>query len=145
LKGVSAIIAVILIVMIVVSLVGLTWTWFNGLINNLQSSTSNATTTATTALGMQASIEVAKFYPGAYPLNYVNATIRNTGTLDINIGKFGVYIDGVFCPSYVPNSGKISPGSTATINITNSTPACPNKVLKITIENGLEDYKTITC
>ncbi len=131
--------------MIVVSLIGLTYTWFFGLISHLQDTTSNATATATTKLGMKANIEVAKFYPGAYPLNYVNATIRNSGTMNLDIGKLGVYINGVFCPTYVPNSGKISPGYTATISITNATPACPDKVLKVTIESGLEDYKTITC
>lgn len=140
-RGVSSIIAVILILMIVVSLVALTWTWFTRLFNNLASSASNATTTATTSLGIEANIEAAKFYSPTF----VNATIRNTGTIDIDLSKLGIFVDGSFCPLYAPNSGKISPGLTATVNITNATAACSNKVLKITFESGFEDYTTITC
>ena len=139
-KGVSAIIAIILILMIVIALAALAYTWFTGIFSSLTTSATNATTTATTAMGMQIRIEAAKNYG-----SYVNATIRNIGTVDIDQSKFGVYIDGSLCPTYDPNTGKISPGFTTTINITNTTAACPNKVLKISIETGLEDYKTITC
>jgi len=144
-KGVSAIIAIILILMIVVALAALAYTWFTGIFASLTTSATNATATATTAMGMQIRIEAAKFYDTPY--NHVNATIRNTGTIEIDPSKFGVYIDGSLSPDYeYYPPGKISPGSTTTIMVNNTTSAaCPNKVLKITIESGLEDYKTITC
>ncbi len=140
-KGVSAIIAIILILMIVVALAALAYTWFTGIFAGLTTSVTNATTTATTAMGMQIRIEAARFYPNTF----VNATIRNTGTVDFNVGRLGIYIDGDLEPTYEPDTGTIAPGDTITINITNTTAACPNKVLKISIETGLEDYKTITC
>ena len=139
-KGVSAIIAIILILMIVVALAALAYTWFTGIFGSLTTSASNATSTATTAMGMQVRIEVARFYPSIS----VNATLRNTGTVNIDMGKLGIYVDGS-SSTYVPNSGILYPGLTATINITNSTAACNNKILKVTLESGLEDYKTITC
>jgi len=141
-KGISAIIAIILILMIVVALAALAYTWFTGIFASLTRSASNATTTATTAMGMQIRIEAAKYYPGVG----VNATIRNTGTIDIDPNKFGVYIDGSLHTTYDSEpSTKMSAGDTVTINMTNNTDACPNKVLKVSIETGLEDYKTITC
>jgi len=141
-KGISAIIAIILILMIVVALAALAYTWFTGIFATLTTSATNATTTATIAMGMQIRIEAAKFYSPSW----VNATIRNTGTVDFDTGKLGIYIDGNLEQTYYASpSGKISPGSITTVNITNTTAACPNKVLKISIETGLEDYKTITC
>ncbi len=143
-KGVSAIIAIILILMIVVALAALTYTWFTGIFGSLTTSASNATTTATTALGMKFEIERAKFYDTPY--NHVNATIRNKGTLDIDPSKFGIYIDGSLSPEYTYPYSKISPADSIDILINNTTSAaCSNKVLKITIETGLEDYKTISC
>jgi len=143
-KGVSAIIAIILILMIVIALAALAYTWFSGIFSTLTNSATNATTTATTAMGMQIQIEAAKYYTGGP--GSVNTTIRNTGTVDFDTTRLAIYIDGSLCPTYaaVP-SGKIPVGSTTTINITNTTNACPNKALKITLESGLEDYKTITC
>jgi flagellin-like protein len=139
-RGVSAIIAIILILMIVVALAALAYTWFTGIFGSLTTSATNATATATTAMGMQVRIEAAKSYGSS-----VNATIRNTGTVNVDISKLGVYVDGSLCPNYAPNTSTITPGLTKTINITNTTAACPNKVLKITIESGFEDYKTIIC
>ncbi|NIM46691.1 MAG: hypothetical protein GTN40_00850 [Candidatus Aenigmarchaeota archaeon] len=145
-KGISAIIAIILILMIVVALAALAYTWFTGIFASLTTSAANATTTATTAMGMQIRIEAAKFFET--PSHQVNATIRNTGTVDVDPNKFGVYIDGsLHTSTYYDSepSTKIPPGGTVTINITNTTAACPNKVLKVSIETGLDDYKTITC
>ena len=143
-KGVSAIIAIILILMIVVALAALAYTWFSSIFSSLTTTTSNATSTATTSMAMEFRIETAKFYGGSF----TNATIRNIGTVNFDVGKLGVYIDGTLS-SYTNNtSGNyLSPGLTATINITNSTPtqACPNKVLLITLENGLQDSRTISC
>lgn len=139
-KGVSAIIAIILIVMIVVALAALAYTWFTSIFSSLTTSATNATSKATTSMGMQIRIEAAKSYG-----TYVNSTFRNIGTVNINMGKLGVYIDGSLCPSYDPPTGTLSPGNTLTINITNTTAACPNKVLKITVESGFSDYTTITC
>ena len=142
-KGVSAIIAIILILMIVVALSALAYTWFSGIFTSLTATTSNATSQATTAMAMQFRIEAAKFYPSSW----VNATIRNIGTVNFDIGKLGVYVDGQLS-IYVPNTSyMLPPGQTITINITNSTPtqACPNKVLAITLESGLQDSRTISC
>ena len=140
-KGVSAIIAIVLLVMISVSLAGLAWVWFFGISNLLTNSATNATEEATARMGMQARLETARFYAPTY----VNATIRNTGTVDINLTRLGIFIDGFLTTTYTPNTGKIAPGEISTINITNATPACTDKVLKITFPNGVEDYKTISC
>ncbi|NIO44305.1 MAG: hypothetical protein GTN36_02015 [Candidatus Aenigmarchaeota archaeon] len=143
-KGISAIIAIILILMIVVALAALAYTWFTGIFATLTTSATNATTTATTAMGMQIKIEAAR-----YNGTYVNATIRNTGTVNINPNRFGVYVDGSLhldTEYDVEPSTSIPPGDTVIIgNLANNTAACPNKVLKVSIETGLEDYYTITC
>lgn len=140
-KGVSAIISIVLLVMISVSLAGLAWIWFFGITNALQNSAVNATETATNRMGMAARIETAKFYP----VTWVNATIRNTGTVDIDLSKLGIFIDGYLSTVYAPNTSKLAPGSIVTINITNTTPACADKVLRITFPNGVDDYRTISC
>jgi flagellin-like protein len=139
-KGVSEIISIILIVMIVVSLAGLTWTWYTGIIGTVTMANTNATSTATTALGTQMRIEAAKYTAG-----YVNATMRNTGTVDIDLSKLGTYVDGSLSYPYTPNTSKLSPGYTVNIRITNKTLACDNKILKITLDSGYEDYRTISC
>lgn len=140
-KGISAIISIILLVMISVSLAGMAWLWFYGITNTLSQSATSATETATTKMGMQGRIEVARFYPNTW----VNTTIRNTGTVDIDLSKLGIFIDGIQSTTYAPNTGTISPGATATINVTNTTAACTDKTLKITFPNNLEDYITISC
>jgi FlaG/FlaF family flagellin (archaellin) len=140
-KGVSAVIAIILILMIVVALTALAYTWFREIFGGLTVSANNATSTATTSLSMKMRIDVVKYYPGFG----VNATIRNIGTVDIDMSKLGIYIDGSYCPVYAPSSGKLTPGLTNTIKITNTTAACYYKVLKVSLETGFEDYKTITC
>jgi FlaG/FlaF family flagellin (archaellin) len=140
-RGVSAIISIILIVMIVVALGGMTYTWFRGMVGSLSESAENATSTATNTLGMRAELEAVKYYSA----NKVNATIRNSGTVNINKSKIGAFVDGKYCPVYTPNSGILSPGAVETFSITNTTAACPNKVLKITVESGLESYRTIVC
>jgi flagellin-like protein len=139
-KGISAIISVILLVMISISLAGLAWVWFFNISNTLTTSATNETQAATNKLGMKAKIEVAQFYSA----NWVNATIRNIGTVNIDIAKLGIFVDGVLS-TYNPNTGILAPGSTITINITNATPACTGKVLEISFENGFEDYETIAC
>ncbi len=142
-KGVSAIIAIILILMIVVALSALAYTWFSGIFTSLTTTTSNATSTATTAMAMQFRIEAARV---ANSQN-VSATIRNIGTVNFDVGKLGVYVDGQLSV-YSPNAtgiNYVTPGQTATINITNTTAACPNKVLAITLESGLQDSRTISC
>jgi len=138
-KGVSAIIAIILLVMISVSLAGLAWVWFFSVSNTLKNTAANATNTATSIVSMEARIEAARFYP----TKWVNASFRNIGTVNISLAKLGVFIDGVLS-TYSPNTGMLSPGNVETINITNTTQAC-GKVLKITFENGFEDYRTVTC
>jgi flagellin-like protein len=139
-KGVSAIIAIILIVMIVVSLAGLTYTWFTGVIGGISSSATNATIEATNSMGMQMRIDNSRYFQG----NGVNVTIRNTGTVNINLANLGVYVDGRIS-SYAPETGKIAPGSTQTITVSNATAACPNKAVKITVESGYSDKMAITC
>jgi len=145
-KGVSAIIAIILILMIVVALAALAYTWFSGIFTSLTTTTSNATSTATTAMAMQFRIEAAKFYMCTGCIGgSVNATIRNMGTVNFDIGKISPYVDGQLS-WYVPNASySLSPGQTFAINITNWTSACPNKVLMITLESGLQDSRTISC
>ncbi len=140
-KGVSAIIAIILLVMISVSLAGLAWLWFFEITNTLENSVTNATESATSRIGTQGRIGVARFYPSTW----VNATIRNIGTVDIDLSKLGIFIDGVLSTTYTPNTGKLTPGSTITINITNTTAACTDKILKISFPSSIEDYKTISC
>ena len=140
-KGISAIISIILLVMISISLAGLAWVWFFNITNNLTTIATNATKEATNTMGMQARIEVAQFYSA----NWVNATIRNIGTVNIDVAKLGIFVDGVLSTIYSPNTGMLAPGSTITINITNATQACTGKVLKISFENGFEDYVTIAC
>ena len=139
-KGVSAIIAIILILMIVVALSALAYTWFSGIFSSLTTTTSNATSQATTAMAMQFRIEAAKSMNSAN----VSATIRNIGTVNLDVGKLGVYVDGMLS-SYAPNATMLNPGQTITLNITNATAACPNKVLAITLESGLQDSRTISC
>jgi FlaG/FlaF family flagellin (archaellin) len=139
-KGVSAIIAIILILMIVVALTSLTWTWFTGIFGGLQSSATNATSSATTTVNMEVRLEAARYYPGVG----VNATMRNTGTMNVNLSKLGMYVDGSLS-TYSPNSGNLAPDMTTTITVTNTTAACDYKVLKITLETGFEDYRTIKC
>jgi FlaG/FlaF family flagellin (archaellin) len=144
-KGVSAIIAIILILMIVVALSALAYTWFSGIFSNLTNTASNATNTATNAMGMQINIEAAKYY-GAAPIG-VNATIRNTGTINIDSTKVSTYIDGVLSTvntGGITPTGPIAPGATATFNIAATAASC-NKQVKITLESGLEDYRTISC
>ena len=140
-KGVSAIIAIILILMIVVALTALSYTWLTGVLGGLTASTNNATTNAMTTQNTKMRIEAVKYYPGIG----VNTTIRNIGTMNIDISKLGIYVDGSLCPAYNPNSGTLGPGLTKSINIVNTTAACYYKVLKITLETGFEDYKYITC
>jgi len=140
-KGVSAIIAIILILMIVVALSALAYTWFSGIFTSLTATTSNATSQATTAMAMQFRIEAARSANSAN----VSATIRNIGTVNFDVGKLGVYIDGSLS-AYGPNTSyMLPPGQTITFNITNGTAACPNKILKITLESGLEDSRAISC
>ena len=139
-KGVSAIISIILLVMISVSLASLSWLWFFGITNNLQNSATILTQKATTNVGLEARIEIAQFYSP----KWVNATIRNTGTVNIDLSKLGVFVNGVLS-TYIPNTGTISPGSTVTVNITNATLACTGKTLEISFESGFEDYETIIC
>lgn len=141
-KGVSEIISIILIVMIVVSLAGVTWTWYNGIVGTVTEANTNATSTATSALGTQMRIEAARYDAAR---RYVNVTIRNIGTVDIDLSKLGNYVDGSYCTTYTPNAGRVTPGETRTIGITNRTPACNNKIVKITLESGFEDYRTISC
>ena len=139
-KGVSAIIAIVLLVMITISLAGLAWLWIFNLSTVLENTVTNTTRRATENMGMQARIQVARFYP----IRWVNATILNTGTVDIDLSKLGIFIDDVLTINYVPNTSKIMPGGMETINITNTTAAC-NKVLRITFPSGVDDYKTISC
>ena len=141
-KGVSEIISIILIVMIVVSLAGVTWTWYNGIVTTVTEANTNATSTATSALGTQMRIEAAR-YDSVKRL--VNVTMRNIGTVDIDLSKLGTYVDGSFCATYTPNTGRLTPGDTRSIGITNTTAACKNKVVKITLDSGFEDYRTISC
>jgi flagellin-like protein len=140
-KGISAIISIILLVMISVSLAGLAWVWFFNISNNLMTSATSATQAATNKIGIKARIEVAQFYSP----NWVNATIRNIGTVNIDMAKLGIFVDSVLSTVYNPNTGMLTPGSTVTINITNATPACTGKVLEISFESGFEDYETIAC
>jgi len=139
-KGVSTIIAVVLILMIVVSLAALTFTWFTGIIDILTNTASNASSQATCSMAMKIEIENARYFSG----DSINSTIRNTGTIDVDISKLAFYIDGV-PSSFTPSTGKLSPGSIGNFNITNITPACQNKVIKVTHECGGEDYRTISC
>jgi hypothetical protein len=95
---------------------------------------------------MKFRIEAAKYYTGGW----VNATIRNIGTLKFDVGKLGAYVDepvGETPSVYSPNTtgNYLIPGQTININITNGTAACPNKTLIIVLESGLEESKTISC
>lgn len=141
-KGVSAIISIILIVMIVVALAGMTYTWFKGLVGTVAQSAENATSSATTSLGMSIQIIANSV---SYSSNKVNVTFRNTGTVNINLAKIGALINNTYCPTYSPNTGIMAPGAVQIISITNATAACPNKVLRLTTESGYEDYMTIAC
>ncbi len=76
--------------------------------------------------------------------SYTNVSIRNIGTARIDIGTLSVYIDGVLSP-YFPNAGYLLSGQLTTLKITNVTPACPNKILKINLQNGLEENIVIKC
>jgi hypothetical protein len=75
---------------------------------------------------------------------YVSATVRNTGTEDIK-EELEIAIDGKSCPTYNSNKDKILEGETATISITNTTAACPNKILTISIGDDSTASKIITC
>ncbi len=110
-----------------------------GLGSSLTSPTIPATELS--VMAMQFRIEDAKYYTDGW----VNATIRNIGVVNFDVGKLAVYVDGVLS-IYAPNAtgNYLSPGQTITLNITNGKAAC-SKVLVITLESGLQDSRTISC
>jgi hypothetical protein len=101
---------------------------------------SSAVTSTEAEMETQFTIEDARFYQGNF-----QAIIKNVGTVNFDSGKLAVYVDGILS-SYNPNvvGTDVTPGSTFTINITNTTPAC-GKVLSVTLESGLQMEKTVSC
>ncbi len=91
------------------------------------------------SMGMQITIEAAR----SKNLKDVEILIRNTGTSNVNLEKIEAFIDEE--PKNIKgNIGILKPGQTTSFNITEVTNPC-NKVLKIIIESGLENYGTIMC
>ncbi len=91
------------------------------------------------SMGMQITIESAR----SKTLKDVEVSIRNTGIVDINLEEIEAFIDEE--PKNIKgNIGILKPGQPTSFNITEVTNPC-NKVLKIIIESGLEDYATIMC
>jgi len=88
----------------------------------------------------QFDIEEAKYYK-----EYVNVTIKNKGTTIIDMKKLEIYIDEILANYTATPFDKLYVGEIATFIITNTTPVCPNKILKIRLESGLEDLKIINC
>ena len=162
-KAISSIIAIILILMIVVALAALAYTWFTGIFSSLTGTVSTSVGTTTTAMGTSFKIEnVINVTCLTCPptQSYVNATIRNIGTSNINLSKILGYLNedpipvvtsccGGTCSCISTTSGSliISRGDKATIpfNTTKTGPINCGKTLKITVESGLSDSKKVIC
>ena len=149
-KGVSSVIAIILILMIVIALAALAYTWFSGIFATMTQQAGTAVTTTTGAMGTRFKIEAARNISSG-PLWYVNITIRNIGTVNINLSLLTAYVDGANVPviySAIPPPYPILTPQSASgqipINTTNVGNPC-DKILMLTIATGLSDSRKISC
>lgn len=132
-KGISAIIAVVLILLITVALAAAGYMFFSGTFSTVTTTTSTSISGTTQQMQTQYIIESVKFISPSS----VNFTIRNTGTVDIDIADAGIYIDDVPVSSYTPNTSTYSSGKTVLIQATNSTPiTCGSSQLKVSLKNS---------
>jgi len=145
-KGVSNIIEIILILMIVVAIVALAYSWFSGLFGDIMKIVAAALTRSTTVMSTRFKMETAMFNITS---GKINAVIRNTGSQSFNASaeRLAAYIEETNSPIDSVDIGSpyiLTSGNLAKVTVSNNTDCC-NKDLRITIETGLADSKTIGC
>ena len=145
-KGVSTVIAIVLILMITVALAALAYIWFVSVFQTISEGAGEGVEQATEQLGTSFGIETAK-YTGS---NQVTASLRNTGSQNIDLTKLATYINNEIAFIDSGNTGTLAPDGTATVKISNATRTgyfsghvC-SKALKVTIPAG-QQIITITC
>lgn len=144
-RGVSSVIAIILILMIVVSLAALAYIWFMTVFTSLTGAAGETAAGAERAIGTSFKIEAAKNTTPA-PGATIKVSIRNIGTVDIDMSKIAVYLDGTQQDpgDLEGNTGILSPDYVKSFNITNIADPC-DRVLQVTVPAGASDVTTTTC
>jgi len=145
-KGISDIIEIILVLMIVIAMVALSYTWFSGLFGDIMRTVAAAITRSATVMSIQFKVEAARFNITS---GRVDAVIRNTGSQSFNASaeKLAAYIEET--NSAIDEVDISSPyiltgGGLVRMVISNNTESC-NKNLRLTIETGLSDSRSINC
>jgi len=144
-KGISSVVAIILILMIVVSLAALAYVWFMTVFTSLTGAAGEAATGAEKAIGTSFKIEAAKnITPG--PTATIKVSMRNIGTVDIDMSKIAVYLDGIQQDSanLEGDIGTLSVDDVRSFNITNVATPC-DRVLQVTVPAGASDATTTVC
>ena len=144
-KGVSAVIAIVLILMITVALAAMAYVFFTSVFTQISKGASESVSNVGTAVGTQLIIEnvAGSGWPG-----WANITIRNVGTVNINLTKLSFYVDNTLMTDVHGNEGILSPGNYTEIDIetgSNSIPEPCGKTLKVTTETGFETTAPINC
>ena len=141
-RGISSVIAIILILLIVVSLAALAYMWFINVFEALTGAAGETAESAERTLATDFKIESAK----NETLDTIRVVLRNTGTIDIDMSKIAVYLDGSYqdASNLEGNVGTLSPDDVKTFNITNIANPC-NRVLQVTVPAGKSDVTTTEC
>jgi hypothetical protein len=137
--------------MIVIAMAALAYTWFSGIFASLTSTAGSAVTSTIGAMTTQFRIEAARNVSSG-PLWYVNISIRNVGTTNINLNMSIAYLDEINVPvlyQYIPGFPNIilTPGSVSgqiPINTTSVGSPC-GKTLMITVATGIFDSRKVNC
>ncbi len=142
-KGVSAVIAVILLLMITVALAATSYVWFSSIFSTVTTGGTAATEQSVATIQASYMIESAYYNATGYPASKIQVVIRNTGSSSINMTTAATYIGDTPQTSETPTANMLASNGVATINVTNSTPAC-GAVLKVSFSVGSAQTRTIT-
>ncbi len=120
-KGISSVIAVVLLLLIAVGITWTVYTWLTGTMTTVTEETGESIEKKTEIIGSDFVIAAAGY-------NTANSrgqiSISNTGTNDIDLSKITIYLKGVSQSITSGNTGTLSPGSTATLEFTNTSKVC---------------------
>jgi flagellin-like protein len=141
-KGISSVVAIILILMIVVSLAALAYVWFMTVFTSLTGAAGEAATGAERAIGTSFKIEAAK----NITVDMIKVSMRNIGTVEIDMSKIAVYLDGIQQDSanLEGDAGTLAVDDVKSFNITNVANPC-DRVLQVTVPAGASDATTTVC
>ena len=143
-KAISAVIAVVLILMITVALAAAAYVWFSDVFGSITEDVGEAAEGVSEKISTDFDIEAVTWGNIDYTQGFVNVSLRNIGTTEIDITKLAVYISGEKQDVNYMESDVLAPGEVVSIGLQNKTVAC-SKVLKVTTATGLEKSETIVC